>query len=286
MSHPADASSDQTNLRQIKLILAYNGTGFSGWQSQPDGSGIQDHLEKALHTVLRTFVRVTGASRTDTGVHAEYQVVTFRAAEVPSLYRLIKSLNALLPLPIRIRDAEEVPMTFHPNRSSRGKIYRYQIWRAHGEHPFVMPYVWKWSQEMDVQLMKAAAAHFVGEHDFTSFCATDSSAKTRVRNVRDIRFVEKGPLLEIWFVGEGFLKQMVRTMVGTLVAVGLGKKLPTDIIKMMSAKDRKVVPSTAPAEGLCLVRVVYDEVLSLDALLKHAGQGYNLALDQVWQDYS
>lgn len=271
-------------MRQVKLVLAYNGHGFNGWQSQPDGSGIQDHLEKALNVMLRHFVRVTGASRTDTGVHAEYQVVTFRAETLPPMFRLVKGLNALLPPTIRIRDAVEVPLEFHPNRSSLGKIYRYQIWRTHGEHPFVMPYVWKWPQDLDLDAMKQASAHFIGEHDFTSFCATDSSAKTRVRKVHDIRFIDKGPLLEIWFVGAGFLKQMVRTMVGTLVAVGLGKKTADDVPTIMDAKDRRLAPPTAPAEGLCLVRVIYEGPLTLDALLEQAGQGYNLALDSVWRD--
>lgn len=272
-------------MRQVKMILAYNGSGFNGWQSQPDGSGIQDHLEKALSILLRQFVRVTGASRTDTGVHAEYQVVTFRCANPPPLAKLTKGLNALLPANVRIRDVEEVPLDFHPSYSSTGKIYRYQIWRSHGELPFVMPYVWKWTQSLNLKAMQEAADYFVGEHDFTSFCATDSSAKTRVRRILDLRIVEKGPLLEIWFTGEGFLKQMVRTIVGTLVAVGLDKKQASDIPALIAAKDRKIVPATAPAEGLCLVRVLYDESLTLDALLEQARQGYNLALDGSWNAY-
>lgn len=272
----------------ICLELAYDGTSYHGWQSQSDGSGIQDAVERCLKTVLRVPVRLTSSSRTDTGVHAEHQVVTFWSP--PDLNenfnpgRLVKSLNALLPTSIRVRSAREVSAKFHPIRSAVAKVYRYRIWRSPGLTPFVEPYVWKWNGPLDLPRMQSAAAQFVGTHDFTSFCASDSTASTRTRQLYDVKLISEGPLLDIWFIGEGFLKQMVRNLVGTLMAVGQGKLRPEDMPRLFAALDRRVVPATAPACGLSLVRVCYDEVPTLDALLGEARKGYNLPLIGEWID--
>lgn len=272
----------EDSYRLIRLTLAYNGEDFHGWQSQPSGRGIQDSLEKALHTLLKSKIRVTASSRTDTGVHAEHQVVTFKTHEAVDFHRLVRGLNALLPRSVRARDAREVSHDFHPIRSAVAKVYRYRIWRTVGITPFVSPYVWHNTLKLNLEAMRTASKFALGQHDFTSFCAADSTTKTKIRTINDIRIVESGPLIELWFVGEGFLKQMVRILVGTLVAVGQGR-LPTDSIEgILAAKDRRAAPGTAPAGGLCLVKVCYDASIDFDALLGETGKGYNLPLDGEW----
>ena len=270
----------------IRLTLAYNGETFHGWQSQPSGRGVQDALESCLAVVLRGAVRVTSASRTDTGVHAEYQVVTFRGPVDTNCHRLVRSLNALLPASIRIRDALIVDGDFHPIRSARAKIYRYRLWRSIGITPFVAPYVWQMAQPLDVESMRSAAKFFVGRHDFTSFCAADSSAKSKVRNVREISIIESGPLIDFWFLGEGFLKQMIRIIVGTVVSAGLGKLAPDSVPGLLAAVDRRVAPGTAPASGLCLVKVCYAEIPQLIDLLEDSLKGYNVSLSGEWMGLS
>src|SRR5262249_43041998 len=146
--------------------------------SQPSGRGIQDAVEKSLMTFCRDSVRVIAASRTDTGVHADAQVVIFRSQRILEPFRLVKGLNALLPACVRVAHVEVCAQDFHPIFHSTGKAYRYRIWRSAGEHPALMPYVWQVTSELDIATMRAGAKLFLGEHDFTSFCAADSSAKS------------------------------------------------------------------------------------------------------------
>ena len=268
---------------RYRMTLSYCGADFHGWQSQPSGMGIQDSVEKCLATMCRETMRLTSASRTDTGVHAEHQVVTFRSSQKFELHRLLKGLNALLPKSVRVIQIEFASPEFHPIQSSMGKIYRYRIWRAHGEHPFIMPYVWKYTNHIDVLKMASAAQYFVGEHDFTSFCAIDSSAKSKIRKIFEIQVKDQGPLVDLWFYGEGFLKQMVRNLVGAIVACGNGKMALEAIPELLSGKDRRLAPATAPASGLSLVRVCYDQKTTLQALLATASTGYNLPLDMFSQ---
>jgi tRNA pseudouridine38-40 synthase len=266
----------------VRLTIAYIGDGFHGWQSQKDGSSIQDAVESALAIIYKGPIRVTSASRTDTGVHAEFQVVTFTLHGAFNSYKLVKSLNSMLPKGVRVRDAEVVGKDFHPILSSKAKIYRYNIWRSVGITPFVEPFVWHLHRPLDIASMKRAAADMEGTKDFTSFCAADSSAKTKTRRVLEVRIIEKGPLIEVWVLGEGFLKQMIRIMVGTLVAVGQGKLADDCVPGILAAKDRRAAPSTAPAQGLSLVRIYYDNVPQLDALLEETIQGYNFGLGGGW----
>lgn len=255
------ASND--DVRSYRIDLKYVGTSFHGWQSQPSGNCVQDFLEKALATLLRHPVRVIAAARTDSGVHAEHQVAIFKSAVTFDERRWIKSLYGLLPESVGVTALAPVDPAFHPILAATGKAYCYRIWRKAERNPFLVPFVWTHLRDLDVAAMRAAATDLVGTHDFTSFCAVDSSAKTRVRTVLGIEVVEKGPMLEVWVTGEGFLKQMVRNIVGTLVEVGTGRRAPSAMPGILAAKDREAAGVTAPAQGLTLVEIFFGPVPSV-----------------------
>lgn len=259
-----------------RLDLRYIGTPFQGWQSQTSGSGIQDQVEKALATILRHPTRVVGASRTDSGVHAEHQVATFRTPVTFDEIRWLKSLNGILPPEIGVTGVQPVEPEFHPIYSAQGKAYRYRLWQGASRHPMLTPYVWTLHRDLDRDAMRLAASSLVGTHDFTSFCALDSSAKTRVRHVLEISISDHGPLVDIWVVGKGFLKQMIRIMVGTLVEIGMGKRPPEDMGNILLAKNRDAAGITAPANGLTLIEIFYGDVLTSQTLKNRMGHSFNL----------
>jgi tRNA pseudouridine38-40 synthase len=261
--------------RGFRMDLKYLGAGYHGWQSQPSGAGIQDHVEKALGTLLRHPVRLIAAARTDSGVHAEHQVTIFRTSVTPDERRWLKGLYGLLPSNIGVTSLVAVADEFHPIYSATGKVYCYRVWRGAARNPFVAPVVTTLHRELNVDLMREAARTFVGRHDFTSFCALDSSAKTRERTVTDIQIVERGPVVEFWVLGEGFLKQMVRNLVGTLLDVGATKTSVKDVKVILEARDRTRAGATAPAEGLSLIEVFYDPMPALKDVI--AGRGERIA---------
>lgn len=256
-----------------RLDLAYQGSGFSGWQSQSSGQTVQDHLEQALATFLRHPVRVTGASRTDTGVHAQHQVATFRTSVSFTPERWLRALEHLLPPSVGVKALVPVAEDFHPGLSARGKVYLYRIWRGAAIDPFTRPYVWRMhGVELDLGLFIAEAAAFVGRHDFSAFCAADSTARTRERTIYAIEIEEHGPELRIWFAGHGFLKQQIRIMTGTLVDVAKGRRPPGTAQHCLANKERAEAGKTAPAQGLSLMQIVYDEdVLTSLATLRQRG---------------
>jgi tRNA pseudouridine38-40 synthase len=266
-----------TDERRYRIDLRYLGAPFEGWQSQPAGTAVQDHLERALATILRHPVRVTGSARTDSGVHAEHQVATFATAVPMALERWHKSLHGLLHEAIGVTAIAPVEGDFHPILSAKGKVYCYRIWRGTTRDPFAAPLCWRHYGPLDVAAMRQEAQALVGLHDFTSFCATDSGAKTRERRVVEIELVERGALLELWVLGEGFLKQMVRTIVGTLVDVGAGRLERGAVARILAARDRKAGGMTAAAHGLTLVRVLYDRLEPL-AELRRAREATGLVL--------
>jgi tRNA pseudouridine38-40 synthase len=275
-------SHDLAPLILYRLDMSYFGAAYHGFQSQPSGKTIQDHLEAALATFCRHPIRVTASSRTDTGVHAEHQVVTFKAAAGMNLYRMVKALNALLPSDIRIASASCPHPDFHPILHCSGKVYRYRIWRRAGESPFITPLAWSMTADLDLDAMRAASHYLIGLHDFSSFCAIDSSARSKVRRIREIMIRETGPLLEIWVLGDGFLKQMVRNIVGTLIAVGKGAMPASHIPHIIAARNRREAGITAPGSGLCLVRVFYGDDSPIGALLEQARNGYTVAMSGEW----
>lgn len=245
-------------LSQYRLDLCYLGTRYVGWQRQPNGAAIQEHLEKALTTILRHDTKVLGSSRTDTGVHAEQQVATFLSGEAIVPARFLRSLNALLPDDIGAFSVQQVPTDFHPILSTYNKIYRYRVWAHPIMHPVLKDQVWHLAQPIDFTRVEHEARELLGRHDWTSFCASDSCAKTRIRTVTRVYTQQKGPLWEFYIEGDGFLKQMVRTIVGTLIGFGLGRADASSINAIIQAQDRTQAGKTAPASGLTLVAINYD----------------------------
>ncbi len=240
-----------------RLDLAYIGTGFQGWQTQPEKNSIQDHLCHALSVVLRQEVGVIGSSRTDSGVHAEHQVATFQGPVTLNTRTFMRSINAILPQGIRIYRCGEVARDFHPIRSATAKLYRYTLGLHSAASPFIKDYIWS-VYGLDVAKVIAVLPKFKGVHDFTSFCAKDSSAKTFHRNILQTYAYQEGDYLHVFILGEGFLKQMVRNIMGTLVDIGLGKLNTGDVARVFAAKNRSAAGRTAPAQGLSLIRVFYD----------------------------
>lgn len=246
-----------------RLDVAYEGTDFYGWQSQPSGRTVQDVLSEALRVLTRGEVTLVAASRTDTGVHALGQVVLGRFGGRVDREPLLKGLHALLPRSIGVLDIQPVAPDFHPTRDARGKVYRYRIWQGQGTNPFLRPLAWWIQHPLQVEAMDAALRWVVGTHDFTSFCASDSSARTKVRTLLEVAVERRGDLVEMWFAGDGFLKQMIRNLVGTAVEVGRGRLPPESMREILMKCDRQSADRTAPGHGLCLMRVFYGRAPNL-----------------------
>ena len=260
--------------QSYRIDLSYIGTRFNGFQSQLSKNAIQDHLEKALQTFLNHEVRVRGASRTDSGVHAHQQVALFRT-KVPFSPRWLLSLNALTPPEIGIQKLYPVDQQFDPIFNSKGKAYRYRLWQGRCFNPFVQDFVWPIHQQIDLKLLAKEAQEFIGHHDFKAFCNKDSDAKTTTRRIFDVVCDERGPMIDIWITGEGFLKQMVRIMVGTLVAVVQGHLPPGTIRKLLDGGlERKLAGMTAPAKGLALVEVFYNDIKPIESILKNCESSF------------
>jgi tRNA pseudouridine38-40 synthase len=259
------------------MNLTFVGKAYHGWQSQLDNSAIQDFMEKALQTMLRHPVKVIGASRTDSGVHAENFPCTFRTSVPFDQIQWMRSLAALVPKDISVRSITKAPKDFHPIRNSIGKVYRYRLWRSSVRHPFIDPFVWQIPVGTDCSSMAEVASQFVGTHDFTSFCASGSSAKTFTRTINEVVVRDSGALIDLWFSGEGFLKQMVRTMAGTIVAKAQGT-ITASIEDILTAADRTQAGPTAPAQGLSLVKVFFDKRQPLETLIQEASQGFSLSV--------
>ncbi len=241
---------------KYRLRLAYDGTDFCGWQRQPHGNSVQQTISSALGKILAgDTVRLLAAGRTDRGVHAEGQVAVFDSARVLDPLRVQRSLNAMLAPRICVRACDTVPAHFHPIYDAQAKIYRYRVRTTPQHCPFTCAYEWHVPRPLAVSAMRRAAAPLVGKHDFTSFCATDSHARTKVRTLHELRVVHDAETIELWFTGDGFLKQMVRTITGTLVAIGSGRAL--DCAAILQRRARQAAAATAPARGLTLMQVVY-----------------------------
>ncbi|WP_050727549.1 tRNA pseudouridine(38-40) synthase TruA [Vulgatibacter incomptus] len=247
-------------MRTLKLTLEYDGTDFVGWQVQPNGRTVQEVLEGALARLLGgESVRVTGAGRTDAGVHALGQVATFRTARELPLQAFEKGLNAILPDDVAVVSAEEVAEGFDARRSASGKRYVYRISNRPGRSPLRRRTHWELFRPLDVEAMQAAADRLLGEHDFSAFRAADCPAKTTVRILRRLD-VRAGAAGEIVITAEAtaFLKHMVRNLVGTLVEVGLGKREAGTMPALLASGDRRLAGRTAPAKGLVMEEVFYE----------------------------
>jgi len=244
-------------MRQIKLTLSYDGTAYQGSQRQKNAPTVQDVLEKTLQKVLKEKTRILFAGRTDAGVHAEGQVASFKTGRKIPLKGLKRGLNALLPEDIVVRSAAQTQRLFHPRFDASLKEYRYTLWNDPTPSPFLRRYALHVPQKLNLKAMRRAARYLVGENDFKSFQAADERGRSSRRILRRLSIRRKGPLVRMTFQGNGFVYRMVRNIVGTLLQVGRGKRLPQEVKTLLKRRDRTLAGPTAPAQGLCLVRVTY-----------------------------
>lgn len=263
--------SPESNLsahaRQWKLVLSYDGTDFKGWQVQPGLITIQGELQQAIERITGEQILPQGSGRTDAGVHALGQVASFQLTAPIPPSNFLRALNRTLPSAIRILSAETMPDDFHARHSACGKKYEYRIFRGEICPPFLSRYVYSLNWPLNFAAMQDAATKVVGEHDFTSFAATDPDLTQRqqdepISNVRTIfasQWVQEGDLFIYRVHGTGFLHHMVRNLVGTFLAVGRGQFAPDDIPGILKAKCRTQAGPTGPARGLFLVSVDYQQ---------------------------
>ena len=243
--------------RNIKLTIAYDGTAYAGFQRQRDPSTVQSVLEDALEGLTGEHRHVTGAGRTDAGVHALGQVVNFRTESPLETGRFIPALNSLLPRDVAVLEAMEVPLDFHARFQARRKTYTYRLWRSPVRPVFERDRAYHFARALDLQAMRAAATRLVGKHDFACFCSAGSSAKTSIRTVYEASWREDGQILSFTISADGFLYRMVRNIVGTLLQVGLGKRPPEWVEELLAQGRRTAAGPAVPACGLFLVKVEY-----------------------------
>lgn len=245
-------------MRTLKITLAYDGTRFVGWQRQAEGGSIQGFLEDALARFEGGPVIVHGAGRTDAGVHALGQVASARVTCAHDCATLTRALNANLPDEIRVVSVEDADDSFHARFSARGKTYRYRIRNAPVADPFERLFAWHLPERLALEAMIRAAAFMVGTHDFSAFRSVGGDVTTPVRTVTRSEWRQSGGLLTYEISGDGFLRHMVRAIVGTLVEVGRGWRQVDEMPSLLASGARADAGATAPAHGLFLVSVDYD----------------------------
>ncbi|MDH4163628.1 MAG: tRNA pseudouridine(38-40) synthase TruA [Nitrospirota bacterium] len=252
-------------LRNIKIVLEYDGTNYHGWQSQ-EGSGkttIQQTIEKALHELCGEKVKITSSGRTDAGVHAFGHVANFNVVSLLPPSAWAPALNRLLPADIRVLFSGEVPGDFHARFSAQGKIYCYRILNRKAPSALYRDRVWNVDRKLNVSAMRRAAEVLIGRHDFSSFRSSGCGAKTAIRTLKTLSVTKHGDLVEIRLEADAFLMHMARNIVGTLVEAGLGRFSASDVSRILKAKDRTKAGKTAPACGLYLQEVHYpDEMIA------------------------
>lgn len=259
-------------MSRFALTLAYDGKNYAGLQTQPNQKTIQSEMEGALKKILGEQVRISPSGRTDSGVHALNQILHIdlftpkavsRIREKSFLFRI----NSVLPPDIVIHKCQSVSANFHALKSATKKVYVYYLLISPYKNPFMEDKLWRLPKPLDVTALRKAVKYLQGRHDFSAFCASDSCVKGKIRDIHAIKIMETAPsaflklqgekYLCLEFVGSGFLKQMVRNIMGTLVRVGQGRLKPVDIKKILQSKDRKQAGLTAPARGLYLKKVNY-----------------------------
>ena len=247
-------------MRNLKLILQYDGTNYVGWQRQGSGPSIQGQLEDALAPMAGGPVTVHGAGRTDAGVHALGQVATVSFEGTLDPLTLARALNAVLPVDVRVLSVEEIAPDFHARFSAIGKAYEYRIVNAPFVSPFLSRYIWHIGQPLDLEAMRQASRHLVGVHDFAAFQGAGSVVRSSKRDIRRLEWTDGGgydlPLV-MHIEADGFLRHMVRNIVGTLVDVGVGRWPASQMETILASRDHAQAGSTAPPTGLFLVRVDY-----------------------------
>ena len=246
-------------MRNIKLILEYDGTSYHGWQKQPGLLTAQKVLEDSLFLLFGEGVETAAAGRTDAGVHAKGQVVNFTTHTSISSTYIQPALNSYLPKDMRVKKVRQVEMDFHARKSALRRVYRYIIYNGGFLSPFYRNFVWGVPFNLDPDLMRKAGKFLIGEHDFSSFQAQGSSASSTVREIKKLSLLEKRKFVLIYIEADSFLYKMARNIVGTLVEIGRKKIAPSEMKKILESRDRRMAGPTAPPQGLCLVRVQYGE---------------------------
>lgn len=245
-------------MKRIKLEIAYDGTNYCGWQIQPEEVTVEGILNQALSKLLNEEIVVIGASRTDSGVHAIGNVAVFDTNTMIPAEKICYAVNQHLPWDIRVQNSVEVSKEFHPRRVNSKKTYEYNILNRSISLPTKRLYSYFVYYDLDVNAMQEAAGYLIGEQDFKSFCSVKTQVSDTVRRIYDLRVFKEQDIIKIKVTGNGFLYNMVRIIVGTLIEVGRGAKSPKDIEKMLSGLDRGLAGPTAPAHGLTLVNIEYD----------------------------
>lgn len=245
-------------MKRVMLRVAYDGTEYHGWQLQPNAPTIEGVLNKALSALLGETITVTGASRTDAGVHSLGNVAVFDTNTRIPAEKISYALNQRLPEDIVIQESKEVAPDFHPRHCDSRKTYEYRILNREFPLPTERRDSYFYYRRLDVGAMQRAAAYFVGTHDFASFCSAHAQAETTVRTVYACEVEKAGDMICIRVIGAGFLYNMVRIIAGTLTEVGCGAKQPEDIPRILAAHDRSAAGPTAPACGLTMVGIVFE----------------------------
>jgi tRNA pseudouridine38-40 synthase len=242
-------------IRNIKLVIEYDGSDFSGWQIQPDQRTVQGVIEEVLEKILKEDINLIGAGRTDVGAHALAQVANFKTKNELELKAIFEGANSLLPDDVLIKEIQEVDSDFNARYSARSKVYRYRIYLK--RTALLNRYVWEVLSPLDTKKIEETTQAISGEHDFSSFCVAKSAKDDNRCKVISARWTQKNQALVFEIEANRFLHSMVRSLVGTLVDVARGYFSPSDFLEILNAKDRKKAGLTAPAKGLYLVKVNY-----------------------------
>ena len=246
-------------MKRVKLIVAYDGTNYNGWQVQPNGITIEGELNHHLSELLKEDIHVTGASRTDAGVHALGNVAVFDTNARMPAEKISYAMNTRLPADIRIQDSCEVSPDFHPRFQKSTKTYEYRILNRKFPDPTKRLYSFFYYYPLDVVKMQQASLYLVGEHDFQSFCTAKPGVDNTVRTIYSLEVMKEEDIITIRVSGNGFLYNMVRIIAGTLIRVGGGSIRPEQVKEILEAKNRELAGETARPEGLTLVQISYDE---------------------------
>ncbi len=244
-------------MKNIKLVMEYEGSNYHGWQKQPDQISVQEVVESRISEVTQEDISLIGSGRTDSGVHALAQVANFHSKTKIPARNFKKILNSMLPEDIKILDSKEVSKDFHARFSAKMKKYKYLIYNNPQPRPLYRNHSYHVIEEIDRDKMIEASKLFIGRKDFESFMASDSLVDTTVRTISDINIELDGDFIEITFIGKSFLRHMIRIIVGTLVYVGIGKIELDEVEDIILARDRLLAGITAPAQGLYLKKVYY-----------------------------
>ncbi|EKQ52167.1 MULTISPECIES: tRNA pseudouridine(38-40) synthase TruA [unclassified Clostridium] len=244
-------------MRNIKLIIEFDGSNFCGWQRQPKGRTVQKTIEDAISKITGEEILINGSSRTDAGVHAREMVANFFTSSTIPGDKFREAINTKLPKDVSIIKSEEVSEDFHARYSSKGKTYSYTIVNRYERLSLGHQYLYHYKYNLNIHEMGKACQYFIGIHDFRAFMSPGSSIKTTVRNVTELYIEQKGDKIKIFITADGFLYNMVRIIVGTLIKVGSGKLAPEDIENIIVEGNRKRAGMCVPPNGLILEKVFY-----------------------------